>query len=238
MDRYTLTARLFPMTLFYLPIIFLGIVFSFHFDKYVHLLTSLGVVSALSYFTAQIGRKGGKAKESDLWKSWGGAPTTQLLRWRDNTIDSNTKKRYHFKLQVLCPVENFPTREVEDNSPSVADDAYQAWVRYLISKTRDTKKYDLLFKENINYGFWRNLWALKPYAIGLLIFLMIGTYLYFGGISKSYNPEKFSHLFFIGEAVLLASILVWIFAVRSKAIKIPAFAYAERLLETADGIKN
>jgi len=238
MDKYNLNARLYPMVLFYMPVLLLAILFSFQFDKYSHLLASVGILGALSYLIKQIGRDAGKTKEKKLWDSWGGAPTTQLLRWRNTTIDVNTKKRYHVQLQAACPVTNDPDPKLEASSPEEADVAYQAWVKFLIAKTRDTKKYPLLFSENINYGFRRNLWGLKRYAIGLLLILMGLTYLYYTIRTKVYSPLNFPLLFIVAEAGLAALICLWVFIVTASWVKIPAFAYAERLLESVESLKK
>jgi hypothetical protein len=49
---YNLTARIFPMLLFYLPLPILAVIFSIEIDKKVQMLSSFGVVAALSYFNA------------------------------------------------------------------------------------------------------------------------------------------------------------------------------------------
>ncbi len=236
MNRYNLTARVFPMLLFYLPVLSLAILFSVEIEKKIHVLTSFGLIAALSYFNAQLGRKGGKEREANLWVSWGGPPTTQLLRWADQRLDVNTKKRYHFKLQALCPVQPFPTAAVEAGDRDGADAAYAGWIRFLISQTRDTKKFDLLFSENINYGFWRNLWGLKRAALMIILLLAAGVYLYFSFINQGLNPLNFDRLFFIAEGILVFIALLWAFIVTENSIKIPAFAYAERLLEATNSL--
>jgi hypothetical protein len=237
-DRYSLNARFYPMVLFYMPVLLLGALFSFQFDKYTHLLTSLGILGALSFFLQQIGRDPGKKKEKALWQSWGGAPSTQLLRWQDSTIDANTKKRYHLKLQELCKLDIVPDENFEKAHPQEADVAYQSWVKFLITKTRDTKKFSLLFTENISYGFRRNMWGLKPYAISLLIILMITTYGYYGFTKKAFNPVAFPFTFFIAEGGLQILLWTWAIKVKQQWVRLPANAYAERLLEAIENLKK
>jgi hypothetical protein len=236
MDKYTRNARIYPMLIFYLPVVVISLIFSLHFEKISQLLISFGVMSALTYMMGQIGRDGGKVKEKELWASWGGCPSIQLFRWRNMEIDANTKKRYHLKMQNLCRVDNFPNPTVEAADPAAADGVYNAWTKYLISKTRDTTKYALLFKENVSYGFRRNLWGLKPYAISLLILIMGITYGYFYWTTKKANPMEYGKLFFFAEAILVALILLWSFIVTRKWIKIPSYGYAERLLETIESL--
>ncbi len=236
MDRYSLNARIYPVVIFYMPAIILAVLFSFKFESYVHLLTSFGIVGALSYLFSQLGRDGGKKREKYLWKSWGGAPTIQLLRWRDTEININTKKRYHSKLNSVCALDIIPDVNFEQNNPEEADDAYQAWTKFLISKTRDNKKFSVLFKENINYGFRRNLWGMKAYSLTLIFVLMVATFLYYNISFHTFDIFLYPMEFIIAEILLLIILLLWIFIITRNWIKLPAFAYAERLLEASEEI--
>src|ERR1700744_691157 len=148
---YTLKARLYPIILVFLPIPLLGIVYSFEFKTYVHAVSSIGIAGALTYLLSQIGRDRGKKKEKELWSSWGGTPTTQLLRIKNPLIDIHTKTRYHNKLQTLCPMPILPDQNMENTDLGKADECYAAWSNYLRTQTRDTKKFPLVFKENISY---------------------------------------------------------------------------------------
>ncbi|TIS85335.1 MAG: hypothetical protein E5W99_12435, partial [Mesorhizobium sp.] len=55
--------------------------------------------------------------------------------------------------------------EVED--PDEAAAFYVQCYNWLRENTRDTEKFRILFNENIAYGYYRNLLALKPYGIVL-----------------------------------------------------------------------
>jgi len=236
MDKYSLNARIYPIVIFYMPAIILAVLFSLKFDKYVQLFTSFGIVGALSYLFSQLGRDGGKKKEKELWRSWGGVPSIQLLRWRNTEININTKKRYHNRLITLCALDNNPDPNFEQSYPDEADEAYQAWTKFLISKTRDNKKFSVLFKDNMNYGFRRNLWGMKNYALSLIIILMAGTLIYYWVSTKNPNVILYPIEFIIAEGILLVILLFWVFVINQNWIKIPAYAYAERLLETIEEI--
>jgi hypothetical protein len=236
MDRYSLNARIYPIIIFYMPAVILTIIFSFKFDNYIHLLTSFGIVSALSYLFSQLGRDAGKKKERKLWESWGGTPTTQLLRWSNTEISINTKRRYHAKLNLLCPVDGAPDNVYERANPLEADEVYQTWTKYLISRTRDTNKFPLLFKDNISYGFRRNLWGLKAYAILLIIVLMTATYGYYSTTLNTFNISRYPVEFSIAEGILLIMLSFWLIKIKGNWIRIPAFSYAERLLESVEDL--
>jgi hypothetical protein len=234
MDRYNITARVYPMVIFYLPLSVFIILLAWDVEKFYNYGVPVGLIGLLTYLTAQLGRDSGKIKEPKLWFIWGGAPTTQLFRWRNNKIDSYSKNRNHRKMQDLCPVDFSVDHGFESDNADEADEIYKSWTKYLIGQTRDTKKYPLLFKENIAYGFRRNLWGLKTYAISLILVLMIATYFYFFYLFETWNPLLFSSVFLVSEIFLCLFLLFWLFIVLKSWVSIPAFAYAERLHEVLD----
>ena len=54
-------------------------------------------------------------------------------------------------------------------NPTDADQYYISAINYLREKTRDSEKYPLILKENMNYGFSRNLLAFKSTAITIIL---------------------------------------------------------------------
>ena len=233
-DNYTLKARVYPMIILFFPIIIIGIFYSIQFEAILLFFSSLGIVGALMYLFSQLGRDSGKLKESYLWSSWGGAPSIQIIRLSDNRLDIHTKQRYRQKLQVLCPVPVIPDIMIENVNRSDADEVYRTWTKYLIGKTRDAKVYGLLLKDNISYGFRRNLWGLKPYGIFLTIILLISNYGFWFFRSHNANPLSYPENFMYSELALMGLLLFWIMKVTTNWIKIPAYSYAERLYESVD----
>ncbi len=235
MDKYSINARTYPVVLFILPIVVIAVVFSLHFENYMQIGVSVGITGALAFLFAQLGRDGGKRKEKKLWEEWGGTPTTQLLKWSNQELDLLTKKRYHDMLFILCPVEQSPSKEVERLDSEYADDVYRSWTRFLINSTRDTSRFPLVFRENVNYGFRRNLWGMKVSAISLIVILMAGLLVYnYFQVPK----EVFPKTFFIAEGLLLIFLLFWLIKVRKSWVKIPAFAYAHRLIDAVELIEK
>lgn len=171
-----------------------------------------------------------------MWEKWGGAPTIQLLRYTNEIVDIKTKKRYQEYLKKETKIGDEISIEFEEKHKIETDKIYNSWIKYLIAKTRDKKKYYLLFQENINYGFRRNLYGLKKFSIALLVLLMlsiVGYSSYFFGSQKIFSQEVV-----ISEIILILFLMFWIFIVNEKWIKIVAFAYAERLLETIDMLEE
>lgn len=233
MDKYSLNARIYPVVIFLLPLVIIGISYSIEYEEYLQVLTTLGISSALVYFLSNIGRDSGKKKEPSLWKKWGGMPTVQLLCYDNNIIDPITKRNYHKKMLKLSPIENSEIDFENVDLESVVD-IYKSWTKYLISQTRDTKKYSLLFKENISYGFRRNLWGLKTISIILILLVLAGNFIFTEIGTGFQNFKDFSINFWISEVLLFILLLIWSFIITNKWIKIPAFGYAERLLESIE----
>jgi len=238
MDKYSLNARIYPMAIFLFPIIVIGVSYSIQFDSSLQALSSLGVSTALIYLLSNLGRDKGKLKEPQLWRDWGGAPTSQMLSLLNNYINPNTKSRYHQKLGILCPIDVKLNHEFEREHPDESIDIYKAWTNYLISQTRDSNKFSLVFKENISYGFRRNLWGLKSLAISLILISFLGSSFYHFFKLGFENFKEYPIEFFISETVLLILLFLWVFVINKNWIKIPAFAYSERLLETIEMIDS
>ena len=234
LDTYTIKARLCPIFLVILPALITINLWAPETSKFQFGFSSVIFSLAISFFGAQFGRNWGKLKEIKLWKSWDGPPTTRFLRHRDMQFNSIRKMRCHGIFHDLIPNINIPTMEEEMSDPLKADQIYEACTRFLIAKTRDTKKFSLLYKENINYGFLRNLWGLKPLGIVLSLLSLIncGYFLWIEWNNKKILPET---IIFI--LIILCISVLWITWVRPKNIKIAAEAYAERLLECCENIK-
>lgn len=236
MNTYSLKARIYPVILSVIPILVIGILFSVNFKNYYQTIGSLGIATVLFFLFSQLGRDRGKKLESDLWNKWGGTPTTQIFRLRNNRLNAVTKKQYHNTMNSIVKHEALPTVELESSSPEICDEIYSAWAKYLISKTRDTKRFNLLFAENINYGFRRNSLGLKPFALLVLIVLFAGVIAFNYWNYTGLNFKDTNSLIAIG--VLILPLFYWLFIVNENWVKIPAFAYAERLAETIEEIKN
>jgi hypothetical protein len=199
-------------------------------EVYYHYFTSFAALGVFSFLLAQIGRDNGKKKEKELFEHWGGKPTNTILRHSNNHLDVHTKKRFHTKLEQIIPDIKIPTAEEEQKNPQAADAIYDSCTKYLIAKTRDSSKYFLLFKENINYGFRRNLWGMKTWA---LLIILISTSIHSFITTEKFTtiePASIKDWGLLGVFVLF--VLFWLFVVNKNWIKITAFAYAERLYKT------
>lgn len=239
-DSYDREARLYPGLLTISPAIVLLV--SIFGSKHPLLMTAVSLLIACGgpLLLARIARDLGKALEERLNGEWGGKPTTILLRHRDSTIDALTKKQYHLVIgQGISKAA--PSPAIEDKSPEQADTFYRAGAVWLISKTQDTKKHALVFRENKHYGFQRNLRGLKWIGIVISLATMAISALHFclktdmsGSVRQILSSVSIQQALPLTISVIM--LICWIFLVTEKSVRRAGFAYADRLIRTCDAI--
>ena len=96
------------------------------------------------------------------------------------TYDAATKSGFHaFIARKLG--EAAPSSDEETADPEAADAFYERGTAWLRENTRNRKKFDILFNENVDYGFRRNLLGLKRPAFlinAVVILVCIGIFWY------------------------------------------------------------
>ncbi len=234
-DPYERTARLYPALLALLPMLLVLVTTSALGKPFTTQLLGLLGACGITYLLANVSRMMGKAQENQLFDTWGGMPTTQMLRHRDDRLDTHTKQRYHALLARKLKIK-FPSSEEEAVSPSEADEIYRAGVKWLLGKTRDKKRFALLFKENVSYGFHRNAFALR--WLGVLICIAAIMWLLIA--NQAYDIHAWLTLP-IGQIITVGLVftmtLAWLFYFSSRRVKQAAFAYADMLLRACDEMR-
>ena len=232
-DHYSFRARLQPALLTLLPAgvgIFAWTGPGVKWES--ALWTLFGTVGG-TFFLAILARNLGKQIEPGLWQSWGGSPTTQLLR-HAGTGNPVLRERWHKFLAKLLG-KPLPTQEEERANPKAADDIYNAGIKLLINKTRDVKKFHLVYKENVQYGYCRNLLAMR--LMGLISSLLGSVVCLAAGLWNAHVAD--SKIFpWVCLATDLMFLAWWIFTIKPDWVKVPAFAYAERLLESTENLTH
>jgi len=132
----------------------------------------------------------------------------------------------------MLPDISLPSAEQEKANPTDADAAYTSCGDYLLSKTRDRERFQLLFQENVNYGFRRNLWAMRPVGIAISILSLVALALVTRIEARADAVPWFANLTAIAIVALLLT--WWIVRITPSWVKIVADAYAIRLLASID----
>ena len=256
-DRYTREAWLAPAFLSILPIFLL--LFSWvsglqqTFSGLLSLFAFFGVVRWISH----ISRVAGTDEDMYLYHHWGGMPTTTLLR--ENPEDSicsrdpklkrylpEGKLREQIYAQYKAAMEarqltacSLPTSEDEARAIgnehkkdwSKLDKLYEPMVAWLRENSRDNA---LLFEENISYGFQKNLFALKPFALycGYAALIIQIAAIYETGVRN--NPGRPPEITLAAVTLAIIAFILGVhWFVNEEDVKRQAFTYARQLLHTS-----
>ncbi len=219
-DTYTIKARLLPVLIVMLPAILASISWFPELETTGENLWSLAVSAGIPALLAQLGRDRGKKKQAGLFQSWGGAPSVVNLRYSASS-NEHYIKRLHSKLQTLLgDSPKLPTPEEEAADPDSADEIYETCSRMLRDRTRDKDRFYLLFSENCNFGFRRNLWGLKPLGLVILSMSILATAL----LASTYVSQGLVlpvSIYFV-FAIQLFLLVLWIFVIKPAWIRVAA----------------
>ena len=229
LDSYSIQARAFPIYITFLPIVFaLSTILPPSYNWAVIAGASAVVLAPLSYLCRQIGGDLGKKRESALWNSWGGPPTTRFLRHGNNEFNQISRERVHNKLRQLGL--RVPCQEEQEQNPQAADSAYESCVDELRRRTRDKKLFPLVFKGLTEYGFRRNIFALKFIGLTFAVISFIACSII---VFRNWQAGTLSGTRFVPVLLNFGLILVWVCWLSKKSVKIAADRYARFLLEAS-----
>ena len=165
-DAYSIRARLFPAIIAAAPALAaLTLLISWKSFGLSNLIATVGIL-VLLFAIADFARARGRTLEGKLHAENGGIPSITMFRRSDGTIDAGSKDRYRAFLASKLAVA-VPSPADENADQAAADAFYGQCGNWLRQNTRDTKKFPILFGENITYGFRRNLLGVKMLALSL-----------------------------------------------------------------------
>lgn len=181
--------------------------------------------AAVLFVLMRIGRDRGAYLQGKLYAIWGGKPTTIMLRHRDHSVDAHTKERYKQTLARLSGLA-LPTDAEELADPESADALYESAIRALLEQRRRSSD-KLVFTENCNYGYVRNLVGLKPIGLAtVLMTLAADVFLYL---------RRAADLKSLGVSALVSLLTGSMLLLMTKgSVRRTADAYAIALLRTCE----
>ena len=228
-DTYSFRARVLPVYLTLAPVVLLLAAVVPEGLKLPIGGAAALVFTPISFFLSQIGADFGKCLEKSLWTKWGGPPTTRFLRHGNHEFNEVTRGRVHAKLHQL--ELHVPTREEQEQDQCAADTHYQSCTEDLIRRTRDTRKFPLVFKGLTEYGFRRNLLGLKVFGVSLTVVGLVGSAwsTYTGWTATNELPAVALVAGLISAGLLLA----WLVWVTKRTVKLSDDRYARFILEAA-----
>lgn len=229
-DPYNRRARVYPAVIAIVPII-LSLVVLFSWDGFSvrNGFASAGVLVIL-YALSDIARRRGKRIEPKLFAWLGGVPSERVLRCGDDTLDELSKERYRAFLAEKLGRQP-PGADEETSEPGAANVFYKAAGNWLRERTRDKDKFDILFYENISYGFRRNLLGLKSIAFIFDFFIILICFLLlhpWNGIVDIGDGATFRELTVLGATVI--HLIYFAFFVTWQAAGEAAESYGRQLI--------
>lgn len=233
-DTYALKARLWPAFLTLLPVIFAIEVWAPAVSDFAAgipaIRTACGV---LSFLLAHIARYLGRKAEPKLYCQWGGKPTSQWPVRSDCNLDEQTKARYRRRLEEHVDGWQAPSQANEESDTKGAMATYDSAVRWLRDRTRDRRRFHLVFAENVSYGFRRNLFGLR--WVGRLVALICvavncGSLYHWTEVTG--GPISVLGIASLGFSVGMTA--VWFAVVKQQWVRDAADGYARGLLEACD----
>ncbi|EHP92767.1 hypothetical protein [Methylorubrum extorquens] len=229
LSRYELNARLKPALLALLPTLIVACFWYPGAWSVVGSLTAAASACGVLYAIALLARNRGRAAERKLDREVGRNHTARLLTHSDDTFVAETKARYHAYLRAHDKV--ISTAEEELVEPELAFRRARSAVDWLLEHTRARAGAALLLDENVAYGFQRNLYGLKPFAIGLSV-IASATHVLLLGLTAT-EGERF--WFGVAICIPIAGLLFgWLFLVTKGAVAEASLAYAQRLLANCE----
>lgn len=226
---YNLRARVQPVLLALFPIAPLVLI-----DSQMDLIAvRILILYLVGMLISQFGRDPGRKREAKLFERWGGKPSIAMLRHRDGRLAEHEKKRYRDYLGLHVPGLQLASSEEEEKSPSRADEGYAQAISWLLTQTRNRERYPLIFEENVNYGFRRNVWALRTPAfvsecLALALIALHASAFWTGEIYSTLRsvPE----IVWLGVLTVLLHASIFVFVIREQWVKVQAERYARQLL--------
>jgi hypothetical protein len=227
-DAYSLRARLFPAIIAAAPALAaLTLLVSWKAFELSNAVATLGVL-VLLFAIADFARERGRVVEHKLYAEHKGMPSITMFRRSNATIDSGSKDRYREFLAGKLGVA-MPSPEEEHANLSAADAFYDQCGVWLRQNTRDTKKFSILFGENVTYGFRRNLLGVKWLALALNGLVIAVCALMLWRVSWALETEQGKRTLVV-LIVAAAHALYMLLAVRRSVVWDASRAYGRQLI--------
>lgn len=200
--------------------------------------TSFALAIILIAFSAYIAREWGKNYEGKMFEKLGGMPTTIILRFSDNKIDSVSKLKYHQWFNNNLVNVSLPVSLAEETADLTSDEKYisaMTFLRTYANSNRD--RFPRVYQELKKYNFWRNLYGCKILATVSYAILLLREFVVIDSFSlKEMIIAPFpKYVVFVG---LLIWICLFCSIVTTKTVKRNAFDYAKTLLEIIENLSQ
>jgi hypothetical protein len=236
LDPYERRARFVPglVVLFPAAVMILGLGFKTQ-PVVAAALALLSVVGGPFILASRV-RTAGVALQDRLLKEWDGLPSRHALRVRSGSGQDAwpLPQREEWRAAVERLTEMvLPSREEEEVDPQSADGVYDAATAKLRGLTRDKQQFPLVFEEVRNYGYERNLLAVRWVGLTVaLACLVVSIILVLLNPNWTIGTISRLSLWLLVGVDLLVVLFWFVFPGKSRVLLV-ARRYTEALMEGA-----
>lgn len=222
LSPYELRARTLPGMLLVAPVIALLAVLLPIAHSW-QALTAIGFGwFALGFPIGQWLRDVAQPKQAALFTAWGGAPTTQLLRWSDSTLSNEEKAIARNSILRLGEFKWLDAAQERAN-PGEADAYLKAIVSMILAAARrHPEHYERMDRASAHFGFQRNCFfsrfAGSMISVGAAI--ICNACLAIPGLTVDVS------LLIVLEGFCLGMLLFWMLGVSPRRMRVSAEAFA------------
>jgi hypothetical protein len=268
-DRYTREARIAPAFLSVFPVVVLLMAWFSKLQELVPAILTLMCVFGVVRWISHITRAAGDRIEMEFFRKWGGKPTTTMLRvalgyektkdvqcdgWVKHLLREAPHAEEFRKLLTARQAPEIPSKSDDDKAKSDDDKAkeetgdhagtkaerldalYEPLVAWMRENSRGN---NLVFEENISYGFQLNFYALKRFALWsgwLALVALVGVqavvYLWFWCNHAWAMPLAVAAAILAANLLYLAGVHRF---VSEKSVQVQGFIYARQLFDSFYG---
>ncbi len=157
-----------------------------------------------------------------------------LLMPSNQVLDRYTKQRYFKWLNGKCTGLNLPnTLEAQVDSEDLCEKIKSA-SNFMREYTRDRKKYNQVYNDNVAYGFARNIVAIKIAGLVFSLISLISNGLILCFFSLTDPASTTNHIGVI--ALFLSAVCLFVHSVvlNEKFVKRRGYRYARTLYEACE----
>lgn len=225
-DPYTRQARLAPGLLAVLPVSVVAVALGLRDIPVVSAIVGLVVAAGGSVLLAETVRKRGRRLEEQLYRKWGGAPTTQLLRLTGDNAHLNRLQQERWREALADKAQvSLPSLDDEAADPRSCDERYEVMTAWARTQMTDD---DLVQHENRSYGFNRNILAMRPVGLPLAVLAV----LVLAGAVLVGEPTV---PMLVGLAASVVLVVCWAFWPTEDRVRYAGMRYARQLFISATG---
>ncbi|QOV38783.1 hypothetical protein IM697_10620 [Streptomyces ferrugineus] len=173
-----------------------------------------------------VGNSGRRAQDR-MYERWGGRPTTQLLRTRDESSNPGQRDIWRQAVEGVTDVQLLSKRR-EAANPVAADQVIEAATDQVRHLGQDPR-FPMVAAENAAYGFERNMWGFR--WIGRFVALACLVAIGLACLLARYTSFLVSTGAAISGALINVAFLIgWCLVPSEERAKDAGFRYARQLL--------